>query len=93
MPVAGDGEPTVPDARGPSPGAPKGNRNALKHGRYTAKALDRKSIAALLRTSRGLNRFDGEKTSLGVDSKPPSQIPASRRWVTPSPPTCQWVKY
>ena len=25
---------------GPSPGAPKGNRNASKHGRYTAKAID-----------------------------------------------------
>jgi hypothetical protein len=23
---------------GPSPGAPKGNQNALKHGRYTAEA-------------------------------------------------------
>jgi len=24
---------------GPSPGAPKGNKNALKHGRYTAEAV------------------------------------------------------
>jgi len=26
---------------GPSPGAPKGNKNALKHGRYTAQAMER----------------------------------------------------
>jgi len=24
---------------GPSPGAPRGNKNALKHGRYTAEAI------------------------------------------------------
>jgi hypothetical protein len=42
---------------GPSPGAPKGNRNAFKHGRYTAKALDdRRKIAALLRVMRDLAR-------------------------------------
>ena len=40
---------------GPSPGAPKGNRNAFKHGQYTAKALDdRRKIAALLRAMREL---------------------------------------
>jgi uncharacterized protein YjcR len=40
---------------GPSTGAPKGNRNALKHGRYTAKAIeDRREIAALLRAMREL---------------------------------------
>ena len=27
---------------GPSPGAPKGNKNALKHGRYTAEAIARR---------------------------------------------------
>lgn len=27
---------------GPSPGAPKGNRNAFKHGRYTAEAIARR---------------------------------------------------
>jgi uncharacterized protein YjcR len=38
---------------GPSPGAPKGNKNALKHGRYTAEALARRrSIAALLAAMR-----------------------------------------
>ena len=26
----------------PSPGAPKGNKNALKHGRYTAQAMERR---------------------------------------------------
>ena len=34
-------------------GAPKGNRNALKHGLYTAEAIrDRRMIAKLLRYSR-----------------------------------------
>src|SRR6516162_789741 len=40
---------------GPSPGAPKGNKNALKHGRYTAQAMERRrEIAALLRAMRAL---------------------------------------
>jgi hypothetical protein len=40
---------------GPSPGAPKGNRNAFKHGHYTAKAVeDRRRIASLLRVMREL---------------------------------------
>jgi hypothetical protein len=40
---------------GLSPGAPKGNRNALKHGRYTAEALaNRREVAALIRTMRAL---------------------------------------
>lgn len=38
---------------GGSPGAPKGNRNALKHGRYTAEATaERREIAALIRAMR-----------------------------------------
>ena len=41
---------------GLSPGAPKGNKNALKHGRYTGEAImRRKSIAAL----RHLKKADG----------------------------------
>jgi hypothetical protein len=40
---------------GPSPGPPKGNRNAVKDGRYTAKAIDdRRKISALLRVMREL---------------------------------------
>jgi hypothetical protein len=40
---------------GLSTGAPKGNRNAFKHGRYTAKAIaDRREVAALIRTMRAL---------------------------------------
>ena len=55
VPIASDGERPLPDAQGPSPCAPKSNRNALKHGRYTAKALDnRRRIAALLRVMREL---------------------------------------
>jgi hypothetical protein len=40
---------------GTSPGAPKGNKNALKHGRHTADAIARRrSIAQLIRTARQL---------------------------------------
>jgi uncharacterized protein YjcR len=34
-------------------GAPEGNRNALKHGRYTAEAISwRREVAALIRACR-----------------------------------------
>ena len=40
---------------GLSPGAPKGNSNARKHGLYTAEAIrDRRAVADLIRTSREL---------------------------------------
>jgi hypothetical protein len=40
---------------GRSPGAPKGNRNAFKHGRYTAEAIaNRRGVAALIRAMRAL---------------------------------------
>ena len=40
---------------GMSPGAPKGNKNALKHGHYTAKAIaSRREIARVLREARAL---------------------------------------
>ena len=40
---------------GLSPGAPKGNRNAFKHGRYTAEAVaSRREVAALIRAMRAL---------------------------------------
>ena len=40
---------------GMSPGAPKGNKNALKHGRYSAEAIARrKEIAELIRQVRQL---------------------------------------
>lgn len=40
---------------GLSPGAPKGNRNAFKHGRYTAEAVaSRRELAALIRAMRAL---------------------------------------
>ena len=40
---------------GKSIGAPKGNRNALKHGFYTAEAIaQRREIADLLRSMRQL---------------------------------------
>ncbi len=40
---------------GASPGAPVGNVNALKHGLYSGEAVaERRELAALLRTMRGL---------------------------------------
>jgi hypothetical protein len=55
--------PAMPNGRcrmhgGPSPGAPKGNRNAFKHGYYTAKAIaQRRATSLLVRNARGLLRF------------------------------------
>jgi uncharacterized protein YjcR len=52
--------PAMPNGRcrmhgGTSPGAPKGNKNALKHGRYTAEAIaNRREIATLLREINAL---------------------------------------
>jgi len=44
---------------GPSSGAPKGNRNAFKHGRYTAEAIARRrEISALIRVARRLGIAD-----------------------------------
>jgi len=38
---------------GPSPGAPKGNQNAYKHGRYSALSVqERRRFAALIREMR-----------------------------------------
>jgi hypothetical protein len=52
--------PAMPNGRcrmhgGLSPGAPKGNKNALKHGRYTAKAIARRrDVSGLLRAMKAL---------------------------------------
>lgn len=40
---------------GKSPGAPVGNKNALKHGRYTAETIaKRRRVSDLLREMRGI---------------------------------------
>jgi uncharacterized protein YjcR len=40
---------------GTNPGAPKGNKNALKHGRFSAEAIDRRrAIASMLREAHAL---------------------------------------
>lgn len=52
--------PAMPNGRcrmhgGRSPGAPKGNKNAFRHGRYTADAIaNRREIATLLRIMKAL---------------------------------------
>jgi uncharacterized protein YjcR len=44
---------------GLSPGAPKGNKNALKHGLYTAEAIARRrQISQLVRSIKALARND-----------------------------------
>src|SRR5262245_55985297 len=56
--------PAMPNGRcrmhgGMSPGAPKGNRNAWKHGRYSAQAIARRrEVADLLRAARELLNED-----------------------------------
>jgi hypothetical protein len=58
--------PAMPNGRcrmhgGLSPGPPKGNSNAFKHGRYTADAIaNRREIATLLRAMRALVGTTGE---------------------------------
>ena len=40
---------------GASPGAPKGNNHAFKHGRFTAEAIaERREFTALVREMKGL---------------------------------------
>ncbi|WP_306664478.1 HGGxSTG domain-containing protein [Bradyrhizobium sp. Arg816] len=47
---------------GPSPGAPKGNRNAFKHGRCSAEAIRRRAdFAELIRASRKLLSITHER--------------------------------
>jgi uncharacterized protein YjcR len=54
--------PAMPNGRcrmhgGMSPGAPKGNQNALKHGHYTADAIARRrEISGLVRSMKTLAR-------------------------------------
>jgi hypothetical protein len=46
---------------GKSPGAPKGNKNALKDGRYTVEAVvRRREVAALLRAMRSLAKLQAD---------------------------------
>ena len=52
--------PAMPNGRcrmhgGGSPGAPTGNKNAFKHGRYTANAIEgRRHLSALIRMMKSL---------------------------------------
>jgi uncharacterized protein YjcR len=62
--------PAMPNGRcrlhgGKSPGAPKGNTNAFKHGRYSVEAIEaRRKIAALLRTIRTVVRASRQADAL-----------------------------
>jgi len=53
---------------GMSPGAPKGNKNAFKHGRYSAEAIaKRREIAALLRGMKAFARMDRVEWDVGPE--------------------------
>jgi len=55
VPVASDGERPLPDAWRLSPGAPRGNKNALKHGHDTARSHHRAAgLAVLVREMKEL---------------------------------------
>jgi hypothetical protein len=55
VPIAGNANGRCRMHGGTSPGAPKGNKNALKHGRYKSESTaNRREIATLLRTMRAL---------------------------------------
>jgi hypothetical protein len=62
--------PAMPNGRcrlhgGKSPGAPEGNTNAFKHGRYSAETIEaRRKIAALLRTMRTVVRASRQTDAL-----------------------------
>jgi hypothetical protein len=55
---------------GPSPGAPKGNQNAFKHGRYTAEAIARRrQLAFVLMMTAILGMFALGAATLVLASK------------------------
>ncbi len=49
MPIGGDEKRSVPDARRNVTGRSKGNKNALRHGWYTAEAIAMRQVLASLR--------------------------------------------
>ena len=60
---------------GKSPGAPIGNRNALKHGRYTTGAVKRRrELAALLREMRQLVEEVDRRITIGTITDEPAPL-------------------
>jgi hypothetical protein len=77
---------------GKSPGAPRGNKNALRHGRYSAKAIARRrEISALLRAMRALARgcYERSRGPWRSCSRPghPLQGVDPPIWLDPLPPS------
>ena len=76
---------------GTSPGAPKGNKNAYKHGHYTADAIARRrSIATLIRTGKKLTA----EISMAVPKNPKilnaqQSVDLSHR---PTPSVVSWAR-
>ena len=76
--------PAMPNGRcrmhgGLSPGAPKGNQNAYKHGRYSAAAVkERRRIAELVREMREMAAALKERQPTEADANYPKSKRASR---------------
>jgi hypothetical protein len=63
---------------GPSPGAPKGNRNAFRHGRYSAKAIaNRREVATLIR-ALAAGTEEVESSDRAVTPTKPPQLTGER---------------
>ena len=74
LPVSGDAERPLPNARRDVPSAPKRlSQNAFKHGHYTAEAIaTRREIAKLLRDARALvKQVVQAMTSVVLAREPP----------------------
>jgi len=59
----------------PGSGAPRGNKNALKHGRYTREAIEeRQQLRALLRQSRSLIQLSKQPSLPTMMRSPQSSV-------------------
>ena len=60
VPVTVNAERPLPNARRASPGAPTGNKNAFRYGRYAADAIARRrDLSALVQAMKSLAKTTG----------------------------------
>lgn len=73
-------------------GAPKGNRNALKHGHYTAEAIARRrDVAALLRSARAAVEELHRRAAVGAEQRACSSLGVADEFVRlPPSRTVTW---
>jgi hypothetical protein len=68
-------------------GAPRGNKNALKHGRFTREAIaERRLVRSLLQESRALIRTSGRRRPAISRAQSQSFLRCLLRNLTPGPP-------